>query len=249
MVPVRPPCEVLEWDSGLFGFRVARVLGANLDREAAARVDDWSRANEVRCLYFLADQEDDETFRVAAESGFRVVDLRITIRRSLEGVADLPFEGPDGMDVDEATEAEVGYLRALAAESHRGTRFYFDGGFPVERSAALYEAWIERGFRDPERNIRVAALDGKPAGYQVVGPPAADGTRRLELLAIDPHHRGRGIAPALVLSAMRLLESEGKAKTWTILSSRNVASIRLHERLGFLTDRIEVWHHKWYDGG
>ena len=91
-----PPCEVLEWDSGFFGFRVARVLGSTFDREAAGRVDEWSRANEVRCLYLLAEQEDPETSRVAAESGFRVVDLRITIRRSLEGVAELPFEGPDG---------------------------------------------------------------------------------------------------------------------------------------------------------
>ena len=149
----------------------------------------------------------------------------------------------------EASEAEADYLRALAAESHRGSRFYFDGGFPVERCGALYGAWIERGLRDPERNIRVAALEGKPAGYQVVGPPAPDGTRRLELLAIDPHHHRRGIAPALLLSAMRMLESEGRAETWTILSSRNVASIRVFERLGFLTDRIDVWHHKWYDGG
>jgi hypothetical protein len=38
-------------------------------------------------------------------------------------------------------------------------------------------------------------------------------------------------------------------ETWTILSARNVPSIRLHERVGFLTERVQVWHHKWYDGG
>jgi ribosomal protein S18 acetylase RimI-like enzyme len=242
------PCELLEWDSEHFGFPIASVLESKLRQDTADELEEWCRDNDVRCLYFLADAEDAETSRVAAECGFRVVDLRITIRRSFEELSGLPFDGPDGMEVGEVDEAELGYLRSLAAESHRGTRFYFDGGFPPERCAALYEAWIERGFRDPGRSIRVAAIEGEPAGYQVVGPPAPDGTRRLELIAVDPRRQGRGIAPALVLSAMRLLESEGATETWTILSPRNVPSIRMHEKLGFLTEDVQVWHHKWYRG-
>jgi GNAT superfamily N-acetyltransferase len=240
---------VLERDSELFGFRIARIPGSSLDREEAARVDDWCRANDVRCLYFLADPEDAETARVAAEGDYRVVDIRISIRRSLEGLAELAIDAPGGMEVDEAAEPDLAYLRDLAAESHRGSRFYSDGGFPVERCAALYRAWIDRGFRDPERSICVARVDGAPAGYQVVGPAAPDGTRKLELLAVDPRHHRRGVGPALVLSAMRLNASQGASATGTILSAGNVPSIRLHERLGFVTEGVQVWHHKWYGGG
>jgi len=31
-----------------------------------------------------------------------------------------------------------------------------------------------------------------------------------------------------------------------VLSHRNLDNVRLHEKLGFLTDEIQVWHHKWY---
>ena len=34
-----------------------------------------------------------------------------------------------------------------------------------------------------------------------------------------------------------------------VMSLRSIANIRLHEQLGFLTDEVQVWHHKWYGGG
>ena len=247
--PSVPPCELLEWDSEHFGFRVASVVDSSLDRDAAGRVDEWCRANEVRCIYLLADAEDADTSRVAGESGFRVVDFRLVVRRALGGLAEPHLGGLAGMEFREAAEADLGHLREIASVSHRGSRFYFDAGFPDARCATLYEAWIDRGFADPDRNLWVATLEGMPAGYQVVGPAAPDGIRRLELLAVDPNRHGRGIGAALILSTMGTLRSEGAGETWTILSARNVPSIRLHERVGFLTERVQVWHHKWYDGG
>jgi GNAT superfamily N-acetyltransferase len=221
------------------------VSGPTLDEPAAARVDRWCAENEVRCVYFLADAEDAETSIVAAEHGFRNVDLRVTVGLSL---ADEPsVSGPDGVEVGEAAESERAYLRSLAASSYRGTsRFYFDGGFPPERCDAMYEAWVERGFDDPERTIFVVRIDGEPAGYQVVGPREEDGTRRLELVAVDPARRGSGLGKALISETMRVLRSEGAPRTWAILSARNIASVRLHERLGFLTEEAGVWHHKWH---
>ena len=243
------PCELLEWDSQHFGFPIARVLGSSLDCDAAGRVDEWCRANQVRCIYLLADAKDADTSRVAAESGFREVDGRLVIRTALQGLAEPHLGGLAGMEVREAAEADLGQLREIASVSHRGSRFFFDTGFPDARCAALYEAWIDRGFVDPDRTLWVATLDGVPAGYHVIGPAAPDGIRRLELLAVDPNRHGRGIGTALILSTMGALRGEGAEETWTILSPRNLPSIRLHERVGFLTERVQVWHHKWYDGG
>jgi GNAT superfamily N-acetyltransferase len=244
-----PACELLEWDSEHFGFPVARVLGSSLDRDVAGRVDEWCRSNQVRCIYLLADAEDADTSRVAAESAFRIVDGRVVVRRALEGLGEPHLSGVAGMEVREAVEADLGHLREIASVSHHGSRFFFDTGFPDARCAALYEAWIDRGFVDPDRNLWVATLEGVPAGYHVIGPAGPDGIRRLELLAVDPNRHGRGIGTALILSTMGALRSEGADETWTILSPRNVPSIRLHERVGFLTESVQVWHHKWYDGG
>jgi dTDP-4-amino-4,6-dideoxy-D-galactose acyltransferase len=240
-------CERLEWDSEHFGLGVARVLTPTIEQSTTALIDEWCEENGVRCLYFLADTEDAESSRVAAQCGFRVVDVRITVHRSL--AEDLPPVESVGVEVAEASETQLGYLRSLAASSYRGnSRFYFDGEFPPERCDALYEAWIDRGFDDPERTIMVANLNGEPVGYQVVGPPDASGDRWLELLAVDPHHHGAGIAGELITETMRGLRGGGAGQTGTNLSTRNIPSMRLHEHLGFLIADTGVWHHKWYAG-
>lgn len=245
---VASPCELLEWDSEHFGFRIATVVGSVLDESTAALADDWSARKGVRCLYFLANPEDARTSRVAAEHGFRVVDHRLTMRCSL---AEEPQRsGSQAVDVGEPSADDLVYLRSIAARSHRGNgRFYFDGGFPPERCDALYEAWVDRGWNDPERMILVARVNGEPAAYQVIGPVERGGARRLELLAVDPDRQDSGVGAATLSGAMRLLHAGGTPEIWTILSACNIASVRLHERLGFLIEEAGVWHHKWYAAG
>src|SRR4051794_4962992 len=156
------PCELLEWDSRHFGFRIARVPGPTLDEPGATLVDEWCTENDVRCLYLLADPEDAQTARVAAKHGFRVVDLRLTARRSL---AEEPTQaGPAGVEVGEAREAELGYLRSLAGGGYRGTgRFYFDGGFPPGRRGGPFEARVGPGSDYPGGVIIVGRGGGGAA--------------------------------------------------------------------------------------
>jgi GNAT superfamily N-acetyltransferase len=238
------PCELLEWDSEHFGFPIARVAGETLTPHRAEAIDDWCIDQGIRCLYFLADADDAETARVAAGHGYRVVDLRITVRHSMEGLDQLPVSPL--VTVREADEDELGYLRQLATRSHRASRFYFDGGFPRERCDQLYEAWVERGFRDPDRTLLVAVVDREPAGYMVFAPLGPDREGRGELGAVDEGRRGKGVGTALHVAMLRTLASRGATSHRGVLSARNVAVIRLHERLGFLTEKVEVWHHKWY---
>jgi GNAT superfamily N-acetyltransferase len=245
---LRPPCELLGWDSEHFGFPIGKVAGATLTPDTAEAIDDWASDQGIRCLYFLADADDADTARVAAGHGYRVVDIRITVRHSLKGLAELSSSSPETMTVRDANEGELDYLRRLAAQSHHGSRFYFDGGFPPERCDALYAAWVERGFRDPDRTLSVAIVDGEPVGYQVLAPLGRERVGHGELAAVDERYRGRGVGVALHVVMLRSLAARGAVTHWGVLSLRNLASIRLHARLGFLTEKVEVWHHKWYGG-
>ena len=143
------PCELLEWDSEHFGFPIARVASDALTPHTAEAIDDWARqGNPLPLLPGGYRRCGDRPGR--GPHGYRMVDLRVTDRRSMEGVGQLPTGGPETM-VREAVEEDLDYLRPLAGRSHRTSRFYFDGRFPQERCDALYPAWVERGFRDPDR--------------------------------------------------------------------------------------------------
>jgi dTDP-4-amino-4,6-dideoxy-D-galactose acyltransferase len=242
------PCRALEWDSEHFGFPIARVSGNALSEESAEAVDDWCRDHGIRCLYLCADAGDAKTARIAAAHGFRAVDVRVIARRPYAGLFELPA-GPESFTVREATETDLAFARDLAARSHHTSRFYFDGNFPRDRCDALYRAWVQRGSRDPERRLLIGVVDGDPVGYLVAAPLGPDREGHGDLVAVDERHRGKGFGRALHFAGSQSFAERGALTHRAVMSFRSLAIIRLHEKLGFLTDEVQVWHHKWYGGG
>ncbi len=61
------------------------MRGGRLAPETLAAIERWVAREGIECLYFLADPGDPETAPLAEESGFRLVDLRVTLERRLGG--------------------------------------------------------------------------------------------------------------------------------------------------------------------
>jgi GNAT superfamily N-acetyltransferase len=224
------------------------VISGRLDAGSAIAVDRFCAEEGVRCLYLLADDSDAETARVAVEHGFRHVDLRSTTRHRLEPI---PAPGPPSGDwgIRAGTEDDLDALGSIAARSHRGSRFHFDQSFPLDRVDALYAAWVRRGLEDEARSLLVVEVDGGPGGYQVMRLPDEDGSGAMELLAIDEAQRRQGAAIWLLSEALRTLERAGASSVTTVIGARNVGSARVHQRLGFLTEQVGSFYHRWYPAG
>jgi GNAT superfamily N-acetyltransferase len=92
-------------------------------------------------------------------------------------------------------------------------------------------------------------VDGEPVGYMASGPLGTDREGHGELVAVDERHHGKGFGRALHFGQYREYAARGALTQLGVMSFRNLANLRLHERLGFLTDEVRVWHHKWYGGG
>jgi GNAT superfamily N-acetyltransferase len=92
-------------------------------------------------------------------------------------------------------------------------------------------------------------VDGERAGYHVISPIGPDRESYGELLAVDERHRGKGVAMGMLASSLRWLAEQGALRHRGVHSARNVGPVRYHERLGFLTDEVESWFHKWFDDG
>jgi dTDP-4-amino-4,6-dideoxy-D-galactose acyltransferase len=237
-----PACELLDWDSEFFGFPIARVRGSVLTDASAASIDAWCEEREIHCLYLLADADDPETARVAGSSGYRQVDVRLTLRHELEP---LPHRGSDAL-VRDADGDDIPWLRELAARSHDHSRFFHDPGFDRRRCGELYATWMEAGTRDPDRWVLVAELEGSPVGYQLITPGEDGGTTQMNLLAVDEAHRGRRLGRTLLAEGLRRAHSHGSTAVETATQERNEASLQAHLALGFTGTRRQVWHHKWF---
>lgn len=238
-------CEILEWDSSFFGFNVARVLSGRLDPGRVEEILNWCREHAVSCLYFLADADDERTVRMAEETGFRFVDIRVTLNRMLDAVPN--GRGSAWTGIRAVRPSDVAGLKEIATAVYKDSRFYFDTGFPPAKADALYAAWIERscegsGLADA---TLVAEGDERAEGYITV-KMATPALGRIGLVGVHAEHRGKGVGKALIRAAIEWFRAGGAREVEVVTQGRNVAAQRLYQGCGFRTRSVRLWYHRWF---
>jgi GNAT superfamily N-acetyltransferase len=214
------------------------VIGGTLTPELVARVDDWSAANAVGCMYFLADADDAPAAHIAEGAGFRLMDIRVELRR--------PAAAEVVDDVRPAREGDRESLREIARSSHRITRFYADPAFSRERCDELYDTWIAQSLDGWAEEVLVHDADGTPAGYVSchLDEPARLGS--IGLIAVDERRRGAGIGVLLARAAVDWCTAHGAETMSVVTQVRNTQALRTFERVGFAVHEVGLWFHKWY---
>jgi len=242
--PTTEPCRLIEWDTEFWGFPVARATGDTLDKAALESIDRWAEAHGISCLYFLATADDQATIRLAESSGFRSVDIRVTLGRSIDGPIDL--SGIAQLRMRDPEPADRRPLAELARISYRFTRFYNDENFPDERCDDLYEHWILANLAEPAEKLILAEDEGKLVGYISCRLDSDGKAGRLGLTAVSANVRRGGFGRALLLSALDWLQQNGAEHVTVATQAMNSVTQRMLQRGGFRTEKTEIWYHKWY---
>jgi dTDP-4-amino-4,6-dideoxy-D-galactose acyltransferase len=236
-------CEFLDWDSKFFGRRIARVVGPCLTEKSIADIDLWCGEHRIDCLYFLAASSDQRTARIAQGNGFRFVDARVTLDVCIAKACGTG-DGAPGTTIRKATEADIESLKALARSSHRDTRFYYDGNFPLRRCDELYETWIEKSCRGWAKNVLIATNGAESEGYISCHVPSV-GSGQIGLVGVTEKAQGKGVGRELLVNAIRWFREEGVEVASVATQGRNVRAQRLYQRCGFVTRSVELWFHRW----
>jgi dTDP-4-amino-4,6-dideoxy-D-galactose acyltransferase len=237
-------CEFLPWDSEFFGLRIARLQAKCLLQEHVGRVQDWCRLERIDCLYFLADCQDTATMALVPENGFFLADIRIT----LGGNPDLIAELPASQLIRRGRVEDLDRLAPIARSSHQDSRFYFDKRFPRQRCDELYATWLRKSFSGYADAVLVAEWNGVVAGY-ITCRITAPGRGEIGLLGVDARAQGVGLGPQLVRAALRWFKDRAVKQVLVVTQGRNVRAQRCYQRAGFLTDKIEIWFHRWFNHG
>ena len=237
------PCRYLEWDSTFFGHRIARVTNSRLNPERAADVERWCATHRIACVYLLADPEDLATVRTAADCGFRVVDVRVTL--AVDQPATLRTLEPDAL-VRVWIPTDVPSLRAIARRSHRGTRFYTDGRFDQARCDELYAEWIERSCRGDADAVFVVEHDDQVAGYlscHLREPKVG----QIGLVAVAEAAQGRGLGPRMLNHALSWFADQGVRVVNVVTQGSNTFALRYYQRRGFAVESVGLSYHRWFE--
>lgn len=235
-------CRRLEWDSTFFGKSIATARPSAWDAAAFDRALAWCAERSIDCLYLLADAADAPTRRLAEERGFRLVDVRLTFETALDAA---PRAAP-APAVRLARAEDVAALRALAAESHRQTRFWADPRFERERCAELYATWVEKSVAGYAERVWVAEFEGRVAGY-LTCHLREGGAGEIGLVAVAESARGRGLGGALVERGLAWFAEQRCARVSVVTQGASLGAQRLYQSAGFRSSAVELWYHRWFD--
>lgn len=236
-----PLCEKLEWDSTFFGLSIGRVRPQRLDPERCAEALDWARAEQIRCLYFLSQADDEDTRTMLAESGFLRVDERVTLE--LPSIRDGVTTPADARG---SRSEDVPALREIAAISHHDSRFYNDGGFDRAKCDDFYRVWIEKSCQGWADHVVVVERDSTAVGYLTVHLKSPE-SATLGLLGVLPSLRRQGLGNQLLDGALAWIATQRPGAHVSLATQgRNSKSQGFFQNAGFRTVGASVWYHRWF---
>lgn len=238
-VLVEDVCESLPWDSGFFGFPVARTTRSRPDDEAVSAMLAWCEERCVRCLYHSADSDFLPGNAAVASAGFRLVD----IRHEMEVAATARAADSCGRGVvREASSRDWDDLVQLAREAFRDSRFTRDPGFPQDRVSDMYERWLTNALETGR--VFVAAAGGTVRGFITCVPEGAG--LRIGLLAVKEESRGSSYGRLLLRRAVELARQEDRPSIHVVTQGSNIPALRTYEAAGFQTTRVSLSYHRWF---
>jgi GNAT superfamily N-acetyltransferase len=185
---------------------------------------------------------------IAEGAGFKFVDVRMTLER--EGAAaEIDDRMPIGQNVSIRAfhTQDLALLQEIARGAHTDSRFYFDRNFPHSVCNRLYETWITASCQGTAEHVLVAELQERAIGYATCQLDAPGGSGRIGLFGLSADVRGRGIGTLLLQHALAWFEAQGAHRVFVVTQGRNVAAQALYQRRHFVTSRVELWFHKWFE--
>jgi len=240
-------CEFLSWDSDFFGFRIGRITARSLSPSVVGAIHDWSSANNIDCLYYIADSDDIQSIRLAEENGFRNVEIRITYELSLDNWdPDTRKKRNSDIHLRLASVQDLPELIDMSKDSFVNSRWYFDPNFPKSKTRAYYPVWIENSINGFADFVLAAELGGQVLGY-ISGNRGKDGLEgTLEIMAVRSEARGLGIGHELFSGGLDWHVRDGEKQIITNTQGRNITTNRMLIRLGLNIKDIQIYYHKWF---
>jgi mycothiol synthase len=167
-----------------------------------------------------------------AQAGYRHVRSVIQMTKSMQGVAQAP-PPPTGITLAPLDVAADG--RAL----HLADTVSFAGNADYEPTS--FESFEQEHLRSPylDPDISQVARRGAAIAGFTLCRRNPEGSGYVDLLAVDPSERGRGLGATLLLTAFEGFARAGLPEAWLDVASDNPRGLRLYHRVG-MSERLLV---------
>ncbi len=244
--------QQLEWDSGLFGMPVGRLMDLE-GQQSAESVLRQVRSSGCRVVYASS-----ESLQPSLSNYYVLTQLKL--QTSLAGCRDLLCDqaAEKRRGVTPCCDSRVlierhhgpadGALRTLALQAGWLSRFRLDSRFGSTAFERLYACWVERSCaREIADVVLTASLGSSKVGFVTarLSAPIAE----IGLVAVDDQSRGLGVGRQLMEHVAALAMDAGCRGISVVTQAENVSAVRLYSRVGFEEVQRLHWYHLWCDSG
>jgi dTDP-4-amino-4,6-dideoxy-D-galactose acyltransferase len=234
--------EQLPWDSQFFGFGVASLGSAPLDRDQLRTALAGLRRQGVRLVYWGPPAGEPASERAGRAEHGRLVDRKTTYALDLATVKRWPAAAPVVTPYEGRESTPE--LERLAIQSGRLSRFAVDPEIPRERFEELYRLWLRNSLSGELAHAVLVARRGEGV-VGMVTLVAAEDHGSIGLIAVDQIARGLGLGSALVESALRWGRDRGLPEIRVVTQGDNLPACQLYEKHGFRPTAVQNFFHFW----
>ncbi len=151
-----------------------------------------------------------------------------------------------------AKPEDVPFMLEYSKGAFSGQRFHADPRIASEKADSLYRKWILTAASDPQQEILCLDQDGKPVAFMIfyrndMREYFGFQFAQWKMALLDPSYRGKGVGADFFLALLHQHRADGMAVVDSGLSMRNLASLNLHNKLGFKVVSTLITFHKWID--
>jgi dTDP-4-amino-4,6-dideoxy-D-galactose acyltransferase len=234
--------QILNWDSEVFGFGVARIETSRLNLSSLQEILQALRLQKIKLVYWASDPEDSSSQQAAAQCKGFLADRKVTYSAVLDGLSEVTFPG---IAVEEYPQALPNQeLEFLALQSGEYSRFKADSKVPVTVFEKIYKLWIANSTkRAIAKNVLVVKKNNQIVGMATLGEKNNRGD--IGLVAVHPDYRGLKIGTALMTVAQNWFVQQGYAQSQVVTQQANKPACGLYERCGYIIEKTEFFYHFW----
>lgn len=234
------------WHSEIYGMSMGKIapwLDTVDPRTGEALLEAVMRAAAERGYEHLSvrlDGEDFENLHLMERAGFLLVDVSMKFSRPMPWGTVVSEAPGKKWSVREAGPADSDWIVDLGARHHGGTHYLNDPALPVQKTHALFGAWVKRCLEGLAYKIyAIEDPSGQGRGFVIYlqnrGFAEAVGRRPiiLDYVILDPDQRGRGLGPWLIEQSLAREGEQGFDYCELRTSQHNHSAVVCYEKLNF----------------
>lgn len=235
-----PEYTILDWDSEVFGFPVAKIIPEKLDTEKLGGILSDLKKSNVSLAYWAFDKGYANS-QIAAESmhgfltGIKIIyvaDLAVISPAFISPAIHLKKYTGNGTNTD---------LINMTLQGAISSRFHIDPKITRKQYEYIHKIWIDNSIKN--NTIFVVEEDDRFIGFVSLNEKNKRGN--IDFIVVERSLCGRGFGRTLMQNAHRWFISRGFKTVQAVTQKENMTACRMYEKFGYQIEKEEYFYHFW----